>query len=103
MLKCAAAPKSIVRVCMKKKPKEALAKGLSLPRDVVFGDFIITLTGNEQVMIENYKGILSYEENQIAVQGNHVVLRIIGTNLVIQYYSMEIMKVTGEITRLEYA
>ena len=103
MLKCAAAPKSIVWVYMKKKPKEALAKGLSLPRDVVFGDFIITLTGNEQVMIENYKGILSYEENQIAVQGNHVVLRIIGTNLVIQYYSMEIMKVTGEITRLEYA
>ena len=88
---------------MKKKPKEALAKGLSLPRDVVFGDFIITLTGNEPVMIENYKGILSYEEHQIVVQGNHVVLRIIGTNLVIQYYSMEIMKVTGEITRLEYA
>ena len=84
---------------MKKKPKEALAKGLSLPRDVVFGDFIITLTGNEQ----NYKGILSYEEHQIVIQGNHVVLRIIGTNLVIQYYSMEIMKVTGEITRLEYA
>ena len=88
---------------MKKKPKEALAKGLSLPREVFFGYFIITLTGNEQVMIENYKGILSYEEHQIVVQGNHVVLRIIGTNLVIQYYSMEIMKVTGEITRLEYA
>jgi hypothetical protein len=30
--------------CMKKKPKEVIAKGLSLPRDVVFGDFIIPLT-----------------------------------------------------------
>lgn len=41
---------------MKKKPKEVIAKGLSLPRDVVFGDFIITLTGNCEAYIENYRG-----------------------------------------------
>ena len=55
---------------MKKKPKEVIAKGLSLPRDVVFGDFIITLTGNCEAYIENYRGIVSYDENKISIQGN---------------------------------
>lgn len=87
---------------MKKKPKEVIAKGLSLPRDVVFGDFIITLTGNREVFIENYKGILSYDDKHISVQGNHVVLRICGTGLAIDYYSLEAMKVLGNIERLEY-
>lgn len=87
---------------MKKKPKEVIAKGLSLPRDVVFGDFIVTLTGSKEVFIENYKGILSYDEKQISIQGNHVVLRICGTGLTIDYYSLEAMKVLGNIERLEY-
>lgn len=87
---------------MRKKPKEAIAKGLSLPRDVVFGDFIITLTGNQEVFVENYKGILSYDECQICVQGNHVVLKICGRKLAIDYYSQEVMKIKGRIERLEY-
>ena len=87
---------------MRQKPKEAIAKGLSLPRDVVFGDFIITLTGNQEVLIENYRGILSYDDQKISIQGNHVVLNICGSHLAIDYYSQEAMKVLGRIERLEY-
>lgn len=87
---------------MRKKPKEVIAKGLSLPRDVVFGDFIITLTGNQEVLIENYRGILSYNDRKISIQGNHVVLNICGSRLAIDYYSQEAMKVLGRIERLEY-
>ena len=74
---------------MKNKPKEAIAKGLSLPRDVVFGDFIITLTGNCEAYIENYRGIVSYDENKISIQGNHVVLNICGCDLEVDFYSQE--------------
>ena len=88
--------------CMKKKPKEVIAKGLSLPRDVVFGDFIITLTGNCEAYIENYKGIVSYDENKISIQGNHVVLNICGCDLAVDFYSQESMKIKGKIKRLEY-
>ena len=79
---------------MKKKPKEVIAKGLSLPRDVVFGDFIITLTGNCEAYIENYRGI--------SIQGNHVVLNICGCDLEVDFYSQESMKIKGKIKRLEY-
>lgn len=87
---------------MRKKTKEAIVHGLSLPRDVIFGDFIITVTGNREIFVENYKGILTYEDDQIMVQGNHVALRIYGKNLVIEYYSQEGMKISGRIERLEY-
>lgn len=87
---------------MKKKPKEAIAKGLSLPRDVVFGDFIITLTGDGEAYIENYRGIVSYDEDMISIQGNHVVLNIYGCYLTVDFYSQEAMKVKGKIKRLEY-
>ena len=92
----------IQQFCMKKKPKEVIAKGLSLPRDVVFGDFIITLTGNCEAYIENYRGIVSYDENKISIQGNHVVLNICGCDLEVDFYSQESMKIKGKIKRLEY-
>ena len=88
--------------CMKKKPKEVIAKGLSLPRDVVFGDFIITLTGNCEAYIENYRGIVSYDENKISIQGNHVVLNICGCDLEVDFYSQESMKIKGKIKKLEH-
>lgn len=87
---------------MKRNPKEVIAKGLSLPRDVVFGDFIITLTGDCEAYIENYKGILSYDEEQISIQGNHVILNIYGCYLTVDFYSQEAMKIKGKIKRLEY-
>lgn len=87
---------------MKKKPKEVIAKGLSLPRDVVFGDFILTLTGNCEVYIENYRGILSYDEEKISIQGNHVILNIYGCSMCVDFFSKEAMKVRGIIKRLEY-
>lgn len=87
---------------MKKKPKEVIAKGLSLPRDVVFGDFIITLTGDFEAYIENYRGIISYDENMISIKGNHVILNIYGCHLIVDFYSQEAMKVMGKIKKLEY-
>ena len=70
---------------MKKKPKEVIAKGLSLP-----------------AYIENYRGIVSYDENKISIQGNHVILNICGCDLAVDFYSQESMKIKGKIKRLEY-
>ena len=87
---------------MKKKPKEVIAKGLSLPRDVVFGDFVLSITGNCEAYIENYRGILSYDQEKISLQGNHVILNIYGCDLTVDFYSQEAMKIKGMIKRLEY-
>ena len=42
--------------------KELVVESLKLPRDSVLGDSIITVTGNTEILIENYKGILQYSD-----------------------------------------
>ena len=65
----------------------------------MFGDFIITLTGNCEAYIENYRGIVSYDENKISIQGNHVILNICGCDLAVDFYSQESMKIKGKIKK----
>ena len=57
-----------------------MADAANLPKDVVLGVPILTLTGHYEVNIENYRGILEYTEQLIRInvrsgqipQGNHL-------------------------------
>ena len=49
--------------------KELVVESLKLPRDSVLGDSIITVTGNTEILIENYKGSLQYSDELILLQG----------------------------------
>ena len=51
--------------------KEFVVESLKLPRDSVLGDSIITVTGNTEILIENYKGILQYSDELILLQGKN--------------------------------
>ena len=88
---------------MKKKPKEVIAKGLSLPRDVVFGDFIITLTGNCEAYIENYISIIELSDTNIIVKCKHYYIFIKGNRLNIEYYNNKIcMKIIGDLNEISF-
>ena len=43
---------------MKNKLKAELTESFHLPKDLMFGSVIVTATGNQEVYVENYKGIL---------------------------------------------
>ena len=45
-----------------------IAESLKLPKDLTRGDSIISLTGNEEAWIENYKGIIEYTPERIFLQ-----------------------------------
>ena len=38
---------------------------LELPKDMMFGVPILTITGQNDLTVENYKGILEYREDKI--------------------------------------
>ena len=40
--------------------RESLAESLKLPKDLIFQDAVITLTGDTEILVENYRGILEY-------------------------------------------
>ena len=80
-----------------------MADAANLPKDVVLGVPILTLTGHYEVNIENYRGILEYTEQLIRINVRSGQIRITGKSLEINYYTTTDMKITGKIEKIEYS
>lgn len=91
---------------MKKKDKiskkELFMESLQLPKDVCMGALRVTLTGNREAWIENYRGILEYTEQMILLQAKTCQVCFEGTRLSIDYYTNEDMKISGCICCIRY-
>lgn len=86
----------------KKSGRELLTDSLKLPRDMVLGEFKLSMTGNRELFIENYRGIAEYGENAILLQTKGDILRITGKHLTIEYYTNEDMKISGIIANIQF-
>ena len=82
--------------------KELLVETLKLPKDICMGAMRVTMTGNREAWIENYRGILEYTGNLILLQGKTCQVCFEGTGLSIDYYTNEEMKISGCITCVKY-
>lgn len=82
--------------------REKMVNGLELPKDLMLGAAIATVTGRREILITNYKGILEYEDSFIRVQTKNCRILISGAHLAIEYYTNEEMKITGFIDSLQY-
>lgn len=87
---------------LQKSKTESLLDSLQLPKDILRGDMRVTLTGNREVWIENYKGLLEYTNQSILLQGKSYKVQFEGKCLNIDYYTNEDMKLTGRITCIRY-
>lgn len=79
-----------------------MVESLHLPKDYVLGSAIVTITGNTEALIENYKGILEYTKEAIVVKTKTCQIRLAGSNLEIVFYTNEEMKITGFIESINY-
>lgn len=82
--------------------KESLIETLKFPKDICMGAMKVTLTGNKDVWIENYRGILEYSDKLILLQGKTSQVCFEGTGLSIDYYTNEDMKISGCIACVKY-
>ena len=82
--------------------REKMVNGLDLPKDLMLGAAIVTVTGQREVLITNYKGILEYEDSFIRVQTKNCRITVTGARLAIEYYTNEEMKITGFIHDIQY-
>ena len=55
-----------------------MVESLKLPKDSMLGASIITVTGNTDIFIENYKGILQYTNEVILLQGKNCKIELKG-------------------------
>ena len=82
--------------------KELMVESLKLPKDSMLGASIVTVTGNSEAFVENYRGIIEYNSEVILLQGKTCKIEIIGKRLSIVYYTNEDMKISGQIEQIRY-
>ncbi|MCI6553422.1 MAG: YabP/YqfC family sporulation protein [Lachnospiraceae bacterium] len=79
-----------------------MVESLKLPKDSVLGASIVTVTGNTDAFVENYRGILEYSQESVILQGKTCQISILGKRLSIDYYTNEDMKISGCIESIRY-
>ena len=67
--------------------KNRMAEAANMPKDVVLGVPIVTLTGQIEVDVENYRGIIEYTDVLIRIKTKNRQIKITGKNLQIAYYT----------------
>ena len=85
-----------------KKLSSKIINTCQLPKDVLEGAFIISMTGNREIIIENIKGILTFQPDIIILQCKKSRIKILGNNLKIESYTNEEIKIIGLINEMKF-
>ena len=88
----------------RRKPKKysKLDGLLEIPREVASSDVKITIMGFDELLIENYKNILEYQDILIKVNTFEGAVTIYGFNLKLEQMTDEDIKVKGKIDSIEF-
>ena len=77
-----------------------ITEALELPKEILL--HLISFIGQEEVTIENYKGILEYSEETVRIGTAAGGLRLEGQGLCLKQLSAECMVVTGRVEKMEF-
>ena len=83
------------------KRKNRLDKILELPQEVYSNVPKLTITGFNEIILENYKGILEYEEFFASISTYIGIVNINGFNLNLEKMTNDDIKITGKIESIE--
>ncbi len=81
---------------------ENVSGRIKLPSDILAGAPILIITGQTELSIENYKGIIEYTGDLLRIQTKTGRIHIEGKNLIIRSYTEDAMKVSGYISHIDY-
>ncbi len=86
---------------MKKKNYRKFDKALELPQEVCSNIPKITMVGFDEMVIENFKGILEYEEFFVRINTHIGIVNINGYQLNLENMTNDDIKVTGKIESVD--
>ncbi|HNX29218.1 MAG TPA: sporulation protein YqfC [Syntrophomonadaceae bacterium] len=88
------------------KKREAInrvmADFLEIPKDLVLDLPRLTLTGRNELYLENHRGIIEYTLTRLRINLSRGFLEIQGHNLEIKYLLPEEISVYGEIEAIKF-
>ena len=75
---------------------------MELPKEVVMDLPKITMFGDRNLLVENYKGIIEYDDNKIRINTGKGIIKVTGEKLVIMEITQEDLMIDGDIDTLEF-
>ena len=84
-----------------KKRKKQLGEILEMPKEIYTDLPKLTVVGFEEMIIENYKSILEYEEFFVRINTHMGILNINGFNLNLENMTNDDIKITGTIESID--
>ncbi len=83
------------------KGKRKINELLEIPKEVYSNVPNIILTGFEEMIIENNKGILEYEDYYVRVNTSIGIININGINLKLEKITEDNLKISGKIEKID--
>ncbi|MCI8594769.1 MAG: sporulation protein [Oscillospiraceae bacterium] len=80
---------------------ERMAAVFDLPGDVVAGLPRIELMGDNELRMENHRGILDYGSEEIHISGGKLAVRVTGEDLELRAMNQTELLITGHIRAVE--
>lgn len=84
------------------KTKSNLAEKLDLPRDIVLNLPKVTITGDNEIIIENHKGVVAFNDDMIKVNTSAGIMCIYGRKFEILFMSGSTVNISGKFRSVEY-
>lgn len=81
--------------------KRKLDKILEMPEEIYSNTPKLTITGFNEIVLENYKGILEYEEFFASISTYIGIVNINGYNINLEKMTNDDIKITGKIESIE--
>lgn len=75
----------------------AMADFLEIPRDLVMDIPKVTIIGKNELLLQNYRGIIEYRSDLLRVNLSRGFVEILGNNLEIKALTPDDISLTGEI------
>lgn len=86
----------------KRTKENALDRIFDIPREISTNKPKLTIMGFEEMIIENYKVILEYQDFYIRIQTFSGIININGFNMKLNQMTTDDIMITGKIESIDY-
>ena len=75
---------------------------LELPKDILFGIPYLTFHGNLELIVENHRGLINYDDKQISILAKNNSILIKGSDMAITEYSKDTIVIQGHLDEVQF-